>query len=74
MPRSLQHFDPFRPVLHMVGETIIARSNGAHLPFGFCVIQKFRDGAKLLSLLVPILGIVDERMGLKVITPNAYTL
>jgi hypothetical protein len=26
----------------MIGETIIARSNGAHLPFGVCVIQELR--------------------------------
>src|SRR5437879_6090782 len=63
MPRSLHRFGSLRSVLHMIGETIIACSNGAHLPFGFCVIQEFRDGAKLLSSLVPILGIVDERMG-----------
>src|SRR5437667_4438935 len=62
MPRSLHHPDPFRPLLHMIGETIIAGSNGTHLPFGFCVIQEFRDGAKLLSSLAPILGIVDVRM------------
>src|SRR5882724_4012499 len=63
MPRSLHHFNPLGPVLHMIGETIIAGSNGTHLPFGFRVIQEFRDRAKLLSSLAPILGIVDVRMG-----------
>jgi hypothetical protein len=58
----------------MIGETIISRSNGTHLPFGCCVIHQFRDGAKLLSSLAPIPGIVDVRMGQSDHTELAYTL
>jgi len=57
-----------------MGETIIARSNGAHLPFGLCVIQEFRDGAKLLGSLAPILWIVNVRMGQSDHAKPAYVL
>src|SRR6516162_8318532 len=60
-PPSFSQFSP--PLLHMIGEPVIAGSNCQHLPFGFLIIQKFCDGASLLAPLPPVLGIVNVRIG-----------